>query len=54
MDFVKFLGKKSKTSHLDRNSHIVDDIIQNHDQKTKVKKSKRTKILWAKQTSSAL
>jgi hypothetical protein len=33
VDFVKFLEKKSKTSHLDRNSHIEGDIIQNHEQK---------------------
>jgi hypothetical protein len=45
-DLVKFLEKKSKTSHLKCN-HIEGDIMQNHVLKRKVKK---TKILWAKQT----
>jgi hypothetical protein len=39
-DFVKFLEKKSKTSHPDRNDHIEDDIMQNHEQKKKWKKWK--------------
>jgi hypothetical protein len=37
VDLVKFLEKNSKTSHLDRNSHIEGDIMQNHEQKKKVK-----------------
>jgi hypothetical protein len=36
---VKFLEKKSKTSHLDCNGHIEGDIMQNHEQKKNVKKS---------------
>jgi hypothetical protein len=43
----KFLGKKSKTSHLDRKGHIKCDIMQNHEQKKELK----TKIIWTKQTS---
>jgi hypothetical protein len=50
VDLIKFLEKKSKTSHLDHNGHIKGDIMQNHEQKKKWKKWK-TKILWAKQTS---
>jgi hypothetical protein len=34
-DLVKFLEKKSKTSHLDCNGHIEVDIMQNHEQKKK-------------------
>jgi hypothetical protein len=34
MDLVNFLKKISKTSHLDRSSHI-EDIMQNHEQKKK-------------------
>jgi hypothetical protein len=42
MDFVKFLEKKSKTSHLDRSGHIVGDILQNHEKrKEKVKKNEK-------------
>jgi hypothetical protein len=40
VDLLKFLEKKSKTSHLDHNGHIEGDIIQNHKQKRKVKKMK--------------
>jgi hypothetical protein len=32
--------KKSKASYLDHSSHIEGDIIQNHEQKKKVKKVK--------------
>jgi hypothetical protein len=31
VDLVKFLQKKSKTSHLDRSGHIEGDIMQNQD-----------------------
>jgi hypothetical protein len=40
MDLIKILEKKSKTSHSDRISHIEGDIMQNHEQKKKVKKVK--------------
>jgi hypothetical protein len=43
-DLVKFLEKKSKTSHLDRSGHIEGDIMQNHKQKTKVKKSEQPRF----------
>jgi hypothetical protein len=36
--------KKSKTSHLDRSGHIEGDIMQNHEQKKKVKKSKKPRF----------
>jgi hypothetical protein len=35
VDLIKFLEKKSKTSHLDHNGHIKGDIMQNHEQKKK-------------------
>jgi hypothetical protein len=38
MDLVKILEKKSKTSHLVRSSHIEGDVMQNYEQKEKVKK----------------
>jgi hypothetical protein len=38
MDLVKFLEKKSKTSHLDRSGHIEGDIMQNQEQKKSGKK----------------
>jgi hypothetical protein len=52
LDLVQFLEKNKKTSHLDHSGHIEGDIIQNHEQKKKKKKkySKKTKILWEKQT----
>jgi hypothetical protein len=37
MDLVKILEKKSKTSHSDHIGHIEGDIVQNHEQKKKVK-----------------
>jgi hypothetical protein len=40
VDLVKFLGKKSKTSHLDCSSHIEGDVMQNYEQKKKLKKIK--------------
>jgi hypothetical protein len=43
-DLVKFLEKKSKTSHLNRNGHIEGDFMQNHEQKTKVKKSEKPRF----------
>jgi hypothetical protein len=39
MDLIKILEKKSKTSHSDRSGHIEGDVMQNHEQKNKVKKS---------------
>jgi hypothetical protein len=50
MDLVQFLEKKSKTSHLDHSGHIEGDVMQNYEQKKKVKKKWKTKILWKKQT----
>jgi hypothetical protein len=44
MDLVKILERKSKTSHSDRSSHIEDDIMQNHEQKKKVKKSEKPRF----------
>jgi hypothetical protein len=38
VDLVKFLEKKSKTSHLDCNGHIENDIMQNHAQKKSEKR----------------
>jgi hypothetical protein len=38
MDLVKFLEKKSKTSHLDLSGHIEGDIMQNHEQKKESEK----------------
>jgi hypothetical protein len=35
MDLVKFLAKKSKTSHSDRSGHIEGDVMQNHEKKKK-------------------
>jgi hypothetical protein len=43
--------KKSKTSNLDCSGQIKGDIMQNHEQKKKVKKSEKSKILWTKETS---
>jgi hypothetical protein len=45
VDLVKFLGKKSKTSHLDHSGHIDGDIMQNHEQKKKVKKSEKPRFM---------
>jgi hypothetical protein len=39
MDLIKILEKKSKTSHSNRSGHIEGDVMQNHEQKNKVKKS---------------
>jgi hypothetical protein len=36
--------KKLKTSHLDRSGHIEGDIMQNHEQKEKVKKSEKPRF----------
>jgi hypothetical protein len=44
MDLVKFLEKKSKTSHLDRSGHIEGDIMQNQEQKKKVEKSEKPRF----------
>ena len=40
----KISWKKSKTSHLDRSGHIEGDIMQNHEQKEKVKKSEKPRF----------
>jgi hypothetical protein len=48
MDLVKILEKKSKTSHLDRIGHIEGDVMQNHEQKKKVKKSKNQDFMGKK------
>jgi hypothetical protein len=37
MELVKFLEKKSKMSHFNKSEHIEDGIIQNHEQKQKLK-----------------
>jgi hypothetical protein len=37
LDLVKFL-EKNQSSHLDHSSRIEGDIMQNHEQKEKVKK----------------
>jgi hypothetical protein len=44
MDLVKILEKKLKTSHLDSSDHIEGDIMQNHEQKTKVKKNEKPRF----------
>jgi hypothetical protein len=44
VDLVKFLEKTSKTSHLDRSGHIEGDVMQNHKQKKKVKKSEKPRF----------
>jgi hypothetical protein len=44
MDLVKILAKKSKTLHLDCSGHIEGDIMQNHKQKKKVKKSEKPRF----------
>jgi hypothetical protein len=36
--------KKSKTSHSDRSGHIEGDVMQNHEQKKKVKKSENPRF----------
>ena len=38
VDLAKFLEKNSKPSHLDCSGHIEGDIMQDHEQKKKVKK----------------
>jgi hypothetical protein len=44
MDLIKILEKKSKTSHSNRSSHIEGDIMQNHEQKKKVRKSEKPRF----------
>jgi hypothetical protein len=39
-ELVKFLEKKSKTSHSNQSDYIEDDIIQNHEKSKKWKKVK--------------
>jgi hypothetical protein len=43
-DLIKFLEKNKKTSHLDRSSHIEGDIMQNQEQKKRVKKSEKPRF----------
>jgi hypothetical protein len=38
VDLIKFLGKKSKTSHFDHIGHIEGDVMQNHEKKKGEKK----------------
>jgi hypothetical protein len=44
MDLVNILEKNKKTSHLDRSSHIEGDVMQNHEQKKRVKKSEKPRF----------
>jgi hypothetical protein len=44
MYLVKILEKKSKTSHSDHSGHIEGDVMQNHEQKKKVKKSEKSRF----------
>jgi hypothetical protein len=44
MDLIKSLEKNQKTSHLDHNGHTKGDIMQNHEQKNKVKKSEKPRF----------
>jgi hypothetical protein len=44
MDLVKILGKKSKTSQLDLSGHIEGEVMQNHEQKIKVKKREKPRF----------
>jgi hypothetical protein len=44
MDLVKILEKKSKTSQSDHSGHIEGDIMQDHVQKKKVKKSEKPRF----------
>jgi hypothetical protein len=44
IDLVKILEKISKNSHSDRSTHIEGDILQNHEQKKKVKKSEKPRF----------
>jgi hypothetical protein len=44
VDLVKFLGKKSKTSHLDHSGHIEGDVMQNHEQFYFLEKSEKTRF----------
>jgi hypothetical protein len=41
MDLVKILEKNQKLQHSDRIGHIEGDVMQNHEQKEKVKKSEK-------------
>jgi hypothetical protein len=44
VDLIKFLEKKSETSHFDCSSHIEGDIMQNHEQKKKVEKGEKPRF----------
>jgi hypothetical protein len=44
VDPVKFLEKKKKTSLLDCSNQIEGDIMQNHEQKRKVRKSEKPRF----------
>jgi hypothetical protein len=41
MDLIKILEKNKKTLHSDRSGHIEGDVMQNHEQKKRVKKVKK-------------
>jgi hypothetical protein len=44
VDLTNFLEKNKKTLHLDCSNHIKDDIIENHEQKQKVKRSEKPRF----------
>jgi hypothetical protein len=44
VDLVKFPAKKIKSFTLNRSSHIEGDIMQNHKQKRKVKRSEKPRF----------
>jgi hypothetical protein len=44
VDLIKLLEKKSKNSYLHRSGHIEGDIMQNHEQKEKVKRSEKPRF----------
>jgi hypothetical protein len=48
VDLAKFLEKNKKTSYLDHSGHIEGDIMQNHEQKKKVKKSEKPRFYGQK------
>jgi hypothetical protein len=52
VDLIKFLEKKLKTSHLDRGGHIEGDIMLNHKQKRKMRKSEKPRFYGQKNKNS--
>jgi hypothetical protein len=52
VDLAKFLEKNKKTSYLDHSGHIEGDIMQNHEQKKKVKKSEKPRFYGQKKLLS--